>query len=240
MSNQAAFWFGSMKTVTFTLKNFPTKDFIHWLGYYTSRPNFLGFPSFPANNGQGEYLLWGAEFPDDIMGPTHVDVRVYYIEPHTDEGAFTAVLSGEVDKAPSSWPPRRRLRDHFYFDVIPCGADTEVIAWCSVPELMEFYKKLLEKLTESHPEAEEAIARALGTPIPQTPAEEGVVKSLGGAPPKADYDWAFQEIEKGRDQAEVYKEWLQRIPKDRKQNLSDPMDSFKQAMRYRRKRKKGE
>ena len=134
------------KEVIFTRKNVPAKDIVNLVEYYTSRPAFLGFPLFPANNGQGEYLLWGAEFPDDIMGPTHVDVRVYYIEPHTDEGAFTAVLSGEIDKAPSLDPPRRRLRDHFYFDIIPCGPDTEVKAWCDVPELMGFYKKLLEIL----------------------------------------------------------------------------------------------
>jgi hypothetical protein len=154
--------------VTIVLKNFSANEFIRWLEYHISRPVHLGFSSFPANNGQGEYLLWGIESLDDITGATRVDVRVYYIEPARDEGAYAAVLSGEVDEAPSSWPPRRRLRDRFYFDIVPCGLAIEVIAWCGIPELIGFYKELLKKLAESHPEAEVTIAKALGTPVEDT------------------------------------------------------------------------
>ena len=68
----------------------------------------------------------------------------------------------------------------------------------------------------------------------------GEAKSTGGRPREAEDNWAYQEIEEGRDQAEVYKEWLEKISKIRRAQLADPLDSFKKAMRYRKKREKRE
>jgi hypothetical protein len=62
----------------------------------------------------------------------------------------------------------------------------------------------------------------------------------GGRPRNLDYDWAYQEITRGRDQSDVYKDWLQRVAKNGWVELADPLDSFKKAMRYRRKKEKRE
>ena len=67
---------------------------------------------------------------------------------------------------------------------------------------------------------------------------DGVVRSTGGRPRHTENDWAYHEIEAGRDQAEVYKEWLEKIPESQRRLLADPLASFKTAMRYRRKGKK--
>jgi len=73
-----------------------------------------------------------------------------------------------------------------------------------------------------------------------TPDGGGGSKPSGGRPPNAENDWAYQEIEAGRNQTEVYKEWLEKIPDSRRSQMVDPLDSFKKAMRYRKKRgKKG-
>lgn len=61
-----------------------------------------------------------------------------------------------------------------------------------------------------------------------------------GARPKPHYEWAYQQIKGGRDQAEVYSEWLGKIPREDKDRLVDPLDSFKKAMRYREKKEKRE
>ena len=76
--------------------------------------------------------------------------------------------------------------------------------------------------------------------MPDQDAAESGTGRPGGRPRNADDDWAYQEIRNGRDNSEVCREWLQRIPESRKTGLADPMDSFNQAMRYRRKRENRE
>ncbi|MCP4542608.1 MAG: hypothetical protein GY832_36260 [Chloroflexi bacterium] len=78
------------------------------------------------------------------------------------------------------------------------------------------------------------------TRLPVQDKEIGVGDRAAGRPSNPDDDWAYQEVKSGRDQIEVYKEWLQRIPESRKEDLADPLDSFKKAMRYRKKKEKRE
>jgi len=55
----------------------------------------------------------------------------------------------------------------------------------------------------------------------------------GGRPRYADDEWAYEQVNnEGRDPAEVYREWLERIGK-RAERLADPHDSFKKAIRPR-------
>jgi hypothetical protein len=72
------------------------------------------------------------------------------------------------------------------------------------------------------------------------PTRVDVGRPRGGRPRDADDDWAYEEIKRGRDKSQVYKEWLERIPKSRRTQLVDPLDSFKKAMRSREKRENRE
>ena len=71
-------------------------------------------------------------------------------------------------------------------------------------------------------------------------AEESAGTKSGGRPRNPDDDWAYREIKSGREQTEIYREWLKRIPEERKTQLADVSDSFKKAMRYRRNKEKRE
>ena len=55
----------------------------------------------------------------------------------------------------------------------------------------------------------------------------------GGRPRNSDDDWAYEQVSQGRQQSEVYAEWLIRIGL-RAKTLADPQDTFKKAMRARR------
>jgi hypothetical protein len=81
---------------------------------------------------------------------------------------------------------------------------------------------------------------ALKRTEPPPPTGGDVDKPRAGRPPIADDDWAYREIRSGRDQTQVYKEWLERIPKSRRTQLADPLDSFKKAISYRADREKRE
>ena len=52
----------------------------------------------------------------------------------------------------------------------------------------------------------------------------------------ADDDWAHEQLSLGRELYDVYQEWLQRIPSERRERLAEPYDAFKKAMRRRRMR----
>lgn len=51
-----------------------------------------------------------------------------------------------------------------------------------------------------------------------------------GRPPMNVNDWAFQEIQKGRDEKEIRREYIQRRAND---DLADPAKSFREAMKSR-------
>lgn len=54
----------------------------------------------------------------------------------------------------------------------------------------------------------------------------------GGRPRDPDYEWASQQVyELGRDQRQVFKEWADRIGKDRLEALVDPWDSFRKGIK---------
>jgi hypothetical protein len=72
------------------------------------------------------------------------------------------------------------------------------------------------------------------------PTKVDVGRPRVGRPRDADYDWAYQEIKNGRDQPQVYREWLERIPRSQREQLVDPLDSFKKAMSYRAEQEKRE
>ncbi len=56
--------------------------------------------------------------------------------------------------------------------------------------------------------------------------------SGGGRPRDPDYEWASQQVhELGRDQRQVFKEWADRIGKDRLEALVDPWDSFRKGIK---------
>jgi hypothetical protein len=65
--------------------------------------------------------------------------------------------------------------------------------------------------------------------------------TLSGRPSLQDDDWAFNEVVgKGRSKKVVFLEWLSRMSEERKSSLSDPYDSFKKQIRYRKmKQEKG-
>lgn len=83
--------------------------------------------------------------------------------------------------------------------------------------------------------AVEAMKLEVERPDVQDDESDRKERRKGGRPRDADNDWAWEEIKRDRRKSEVYREWLQRIPKDRRDALADPWDSFRQAMRYRRK-----
>jgi hypothetical protein len=100
-----------------------------------------------------------------------------------------------------------------------------------------------DRRCKTDPEAHAALSgwlKSLEKPSRATHADDGAVRKRGGRPRDVDDDWAYNEIKRGRDQKEVYLEWLERIPKRRRANLADPQDSFTSAMRYRRKKEKRE
>jgi len=59
----------------------------------------------------------------------------------------------------------------------------------------------------------------------------------GGRPSDPDSDWAFEQLENGRNQSEVFDEWMRRKGPNA-ELLADPMHDFKQAIRYRRGRRR--
>jgi hypothetical protein len=64
-------------------------------------------------------------------------------------------------------------------------------------------------------------------------------KARSGRPRDPGYDWAFKQIEVlGRPNIEVYNEWL-KINPDQVELLVNPLKSFKNAINYRRKGRKG-
>ena len=72
----------------------------------------------------------------------------------------------------------------------------------------------------------------------QPEAQENRPARRGGRPRYADDEWAYEQVNvKGREPADVYKEWFDRIG-ERAERLSDPHDSFKKAIRSRRKKGK--
>lgn len=58
----------------------------------------------------------------------------------------------------------------------------------------------------------------------------------GGRPRNPDDDWAYEQLSQGRQQSEVFAEWLTRIG-TRAKTLADPQDTFKKAIRARREEK---
>jgi len=72
----------------------------------------------------------------------------------------------------------------------------------------------------------------------QPEAQENRPARPGGRPRYADDEWAYEQVNvKGREPVDVYREWFDRIG-ERAERLSDPRDSFKKAIRPRRKKGK--
>jgi len=136
----------------------------------------------------------------------------------------------------------RRERPVIPFSFHPV-APTRMVVWvkCLEPALNDYLELLLE-MAHIWPEVREYLPW-LPEPERQAKAKRGTTiktqedthKAVGGRPRSADYDWAYQQLEEGRVLAEVYAEWFDR-PENQKRDLADPLDSLKQAMRYRRKR----
>jgi hypothetical protein len=126
----------------------------------------------------------------------------------------------------------RRLPDELHRGTLKAtpGADGVRIVFQlgDFPDRYLFWQKVNELLLK------------LGVPLPAQSTDDSVEGKRGGRPRSADDDWAYQEIKAGRDQAEVYAEWLERISVNRRSQLADPLDSFKKAMTYRRKQEKRE
>jgi hypothetical protein len=219
--------------VTFFV-NTTTEIFLEWCRRYTA----MWYMQVNAPIGQSGYTyrLMGGGHPSTWSRNDRWGREGFYSHIESRDGAEVEV----IEPAGSA----------FEFDCLALSADRIEVHCTFVPYVAQQMGRLFQAICERWPEAEEGIVKSLrnAAGLPDTEAAEpaspvGAAEaerpSKGGRPRNADDDWAFDQIEKGRPPIDVYHEWKERIG-ERQSKLAEPLDSFKKAMRRRKKETKGD